>query len=44
MAPVAAPDQINPGIEEVVADAKLPHHGDQTMVINMGPQRSESVV
>jgi NADH-quinone oxidoreductase subunit D len=38
MAPVAAPDQINPGIEEVVADAKLPHHGDQTMVINMGPQ------
>ena len=38
MAPVAAPDQINPGIEDVVADAKLPHHGDQTMVINMGPQ------
>jgi NADH-quinone oxidoreductase subunit D len=38
MAPVAAPDQINPGIEAVVADAKLPHHGDQTMVINMGPQ------
>jgi len=38
MAPVAAPDQINPGIEEVVADAKLTHHGDQTMVINMGPQ------
>jgi NADH-quinone oxidoreductase subunit D len=43
MAPVAAPDQINPGIEDVVADAKLNHHGtdplaDQTMVINMGPQ------
>jgi len=38
MAPIAAPDQINPGIEEVVADAKLTHHGDQTMVINMGPQ------
>ncbi len=38
MAPVAAPDQINPGIEDVIADAKLPHHGDQTMVINMGPQ------
>ena len=38
-----APDQINPGIEAVVADAKLKHHGsdplaDQTMVINMGPQ------
>ncbi len=43
MAPVAAPDQINPGVEDVVADAKLKHHGkdpaeDQTMVINMGPQ------
>jgi NADH-quinone oxidoreductase subunit D len=38
MAPVAAPDQINPGIEDVVADAKHTHHGDQTMVINMGPQ------
>jgi NADH-quinone oxidoreductase subunit D len=43
MAPIAAPDQINPGIEAVVADAKLNHHGtdptsDQTMVINMGPQ------
>ncbi len=43
MAPVAAPDQINPGIEDVVADAKLKHHGtdpaaDQTMIINMGPQ------
>ena len=43
MAPIAAPDQINPGIEDVVADAKLNHHGtdptsDQTMIINMGPQ------
>jgi NADH-quinone oxidoreductase subunit D len=43
MAPVAAPDQINPGIEDVVADGKLKHHGtdpasDQTMIINMGPQ------
>ena len=33
-----APDQINPGIEAVVADAKLKHHGsdplaDQTMEI-----------
>jgi NADH-quinone oxidoreductase subunit D len=38
-----APDQINPGIEDVVADAKLKQHGpdpvtDQTMIINMGPQ------
>jgi NADH-quinone oxidoreductase subunit D len=43
MTPVAAPDQINPGVEDVVADAKLRHHGidpvaDQTMVLNMGPQ------
>ncbi len=43
MAPLAAPDQINPGIEDLIADAKRPHHGtdpaaDQTMVINMGPQ------
>ena len=43
MAPIPAPDQINPGIEAVVADAKLNHHGtdptsDQTMIINMGPQ------
>ena len=43
MAPVAAPDQINPSVEDVIADAKLHHHGpdplaDQTMVINMGPQ------
>ncbi|HEY0163431.1 MAG TPA: NADH dehydrogenase (quinone) subunit D [Edaphobacter sp.] len=43
MAPIAAPDQINPGIEDVLADAERHHHGsdpiaDQTMVINMGPQ------
>ncbi len=43
MSPVAAPDQINPGVEDVIADANLHKHGndpvaDQTMVINMGPQ------
>lgn len=43
MSPIAAPDQINPGIEDVVADSERRHHGndpisDQTMVINMGPQ------
>jgi NADH-quinone oxidoreductase subunit D len=43
MAPIAAPDQINPGIEDVIADAERRHHGndpiaDQTMIINMGPQ------
>src|SRR6516162_6248214 len=43
MSPVAAPDQINPGVEDVIADATRPHPGfdpiaDQTMVINMGPQ------
>jgi NADH-quinone oxidoreductase subunit D len=43
MSPVAAPDQINPGIEDVIADSERRHHGtdpiaDQTMVINMGPQ------
>lgn len=42
-APVPAPDQINPGIEDVIADSERRHHGndpisDQTMVINMGPQ------
>jgi NADH-quinone oxidoreductase subunit D len=42
MAPIAAPDMLNPGVEDVVADAKT-HQGvnppqDQTMVINMGPQ------
>jgi NADH-quinone oxidoreductase subunit D len=43
MSPIAAPDQINPGIEDVLADAERHKHGtdpiaDQTMVINMGPQ------
>ncbi|QHS51586.1 NADH dehydrogenase (quinone) subunit D [Edaphobacter sp. 12200R-103] len=43
MAPLAAPDQINPGIDDVVSDSARHHHGndplsDQTMVINMGPQ------
>jgi len=43
MSSVAAPDQINPGIEDVVADNNRHKHGndpiaDQTMVINMGPQ------
>jgi len=43
MPPVAVPDQINPGIEDVLADAERHKHGtdpiaDQTMVINMGPQ------
>src|SRR6185312_15416404 len=42
MAPIAAPDMLNPGVEDVVSDAKT-HQGvnppqDQTMVINMGPQ------
>jgi NADH-quinone oxidoreductase subunit D len=43
MSPIAAPDQINPGVEDVIADSERRHHGtdpiaDQTMVINMGPQ------
>ena len=43
MAPTAAPDQINPGVDDVVADTELHHHGndpvaDQTMILNMGPQ------
>ncbi len=41
MSPAAAPDMIIPGVEDVVADAarhsKDPA-GDQTMVLNMGPQ------
>jgi NADH-quinone oxidoreductase subunit D len=42
MAPVAAPDMLNPGVEDVVADNQS-HQGvtppqDQTMIINMGPQ------
>jgi NADH-quinone oxidoreductase subunit D len=41
MAPIAAPDMITPGIEDVVANAKLHGNdgpGDHTMVLNMGPQ------
>jgi NADH-quinone oxidoreductase subunit D len=42
MAPVAAPEMLNPGVEHVVADAGRHHNvtppKDQTMVINMGPQ------
>jgi NADH-quinone oxidoreductase subunit D len=43
MPPIAAPDQINPGIEDVLVDAERHRYGtdpiaDQTMVINMGPQ------
>jgi NADH-quinone oxidoreductase subunit D len=43
MTPLAAPDMIVPGVEDVVADAQRHHPGqdsaaDQTMVINMGPQ------
>ncbi len=41
MAPVAAPDMIVPGIDDVIADAK--QHGtggagEHSMVLNMGPQ------
>ena len=40
MSPIASPDLINPGVEDVIADAKK--HGvnanDHTMVLNMGPQ------
>jgi NADH-quinone oxidoreductase subunit D len=43
MAPIAAPDQINPGIEDVVADSERHNREshppqDQHMIINMGPQ------
>jgi NADH-quinone oxidoreductase subunit D len=42
MAPLAAPDMLNPGVEDVVADRDrrqgVPPPQDQTMVINMGPQ------
>jgi NADH-quinone oxidoreductase subunit D len=41
MAPVAAPDLIIPGIEDVVADAKGHGNagiGEHSMVLNMGPQ------
>ena len=41
MSPVAAPEMVNPGINDVIEDAK--RHAkdpasDQTMVLNMGPQ------
>ena len=39
---VPAPEQLNPGVEDVVADAARHHDTeapkDHTMVINMGPQ------
>jgi NADH-quinone oxidoreductase subunit D len=41
MAPIAAPDMITPGIEDVVANAKLHGNagtGEHSMVLNMGPQ------
>jgi len=41
MAPVAAPNRITPGVEDVVADAKLhagKGSGEHSMVLNMGPQ------
>ena len=41
MAPIAAPDLITPGVEDVIADAKR-HAGtgasEHSMVLNMGPQ------
>jgi NADH-quinone oxidoreductase subunit D len=42
MPPVAAPDMLNPGVDDVLADAQRHHSADMpkdhTMVINMGPQ------
>jgi NADH-quinone oxidoreductase subunit D len=41
MAPIAAPDMITPGIEDVIADAKRHGNagtGEHSMVLNMGPQ------
>jgi NADH-quinone oxidoreductase subunit D len=41
MAPLAAPDRITPGVEDVIADAKLHGNagtGEHSMVLNMGPQ------
>jgi NADH-quinone oxidoreductase subunit D len=41
MAPSAAPDRITPGVEDVVAGAKLHGNagtGEHSMVLNMGPQ------
>ena len=41
MAPSAAPNRITPGVEDVIADAKLHGNagtGEHSMVLNMGPQ------
>jgi NADH-quinone oxidoreductase subunit D len=41
MAPVAAPEQMIPGVEDVIADAKSHGNsgiGEHSMVLNMGPQ------
>jgi len=42
MPPTYAPDMINPGVDDVIADAQRHHDTDMpkdhTMVINMGPQ------
>ena len=41
MAPIAAPDMITPGIEDVAADARSHGNagiGEHSMVLNMGPQ------
>jgi NADH-quinone oxidoreductase subunit D len=41
MAPIEAPDMITPGVEDVIANAKLHSNagtGEHTMVLNMGPQ------
>jgi NADH-quinone oxidoreductase subunit D len=41
MAPIAAPDMITPGVQDVVENARLHGNagtGDHTMVLNMGPQ------
>jgi NADH-quinone oxidoreductase subunit D len=42
MAPIAAPDQIDPGMDDLIEDyrrhAKNPPPKDHTMVLNMGPQ------
>jgi len=39
--PVVAPDRITPGVEDIIADAKLHGNagtGEHSMVLNMGPQ------
>jgi NADH-quinone oxidoreductase subunit D len=41
MAPLAAPDRITPGVEDVIEDAKRHGNagtGEHSMVLNMGPQ------